>query len=172
MVRGILQKWKQPVAYYLVNQSCDSNRLKEILSEALLQLEAIGLNIVGVVSEGVASFIFTRQLNQDPLENLFGSTRQQGGNSDNPTPIEFKRAYRKLFHSNLLTPGNCEAENNETLLHLSNVENINIPSFATGSIKKPLTIISTDYASEDMQLRIVQENATAYVAGYLLGKAV
>ena len=124
-------------------------------------------------SEGVASLIVTRQLNQYPLENFFGSIPQQGGNSDNPTPIQFKRAYQKLFHSNLLTVTSekCEADNNKTLLHLSNLENTNIPSFATGSIKKPLTSTSTDYASEDMQLMIVRENAIAYVAGYLLRKA-
>ena len=59
MVRGILQKWKQPVAYYLDNQSCDSNHLKEILSEALLQLEAMGLNIVGVVSDQGSNFVIS-----------------------------------------------------------------------------------------------------------------
>jgi hypothetical protein len=32
-------------------------------------------------------FLYTRRLNQDPLENFFGTIRQQGGNSDNPTPI-------------------------------------------------------------------------------------
>ena len=33
------------------------------------------------------SFLVTRQLNLDPLENFYGSIRQQGGNSDNPTAI-------------------------------------------------------------------------------------
>jgi hypothetical protein len=42
-------------------------------------------------------FLFTRRLNTDPLENFFGTIRQQGGNSDNPTPVQFTRAFRKLF---------------------------------------------------------------------------
>ena len=40
----------------------------------------------------------------------------------------------------------------------------------TASITAPLSIVSTDYATEDLQLRIVRENAVAYVAGYLLRK--
>ena len=27
MVRGIVENWKQPVAYYLVNEACDSNKI-------------------------------------------------------------------------------------------------------------------------------------------------
>ena len=32
-------------------------------------------------------FLMTRRLNQDPLENLFGLIRQQGGNCDNPSSL-------------------------------------------------------------------------------------
>ena len=39
----------------------------------------------------------TRRLNQDCIENFFGSVRQQGGNCLNPTPIQFSRAFKKLF---------------------------------------------------------------------------
>ena len=124
-------------------------------------------------NEGIVSFLVTRQLNQDPLENFFGSIRQQGGNSDNPTPIQFKRAYRKLFHTNLLSvvTGNCESDDNELLMTLGNLEDSPVtfvnPQHPTG----PLKIISTDYATEDMQRRIVKDNAIAYVAGYLLRKS-
>eukprot|EP00795_Rhopilema_esculentum_P005684 gene5684-10928_t len=44
-----------------------------------------------------------RQLNQDPFENCFGSMQQQTGNADNPTPVQFVRAYRKLFRVYLVT---------------------------------------------------------------------
>lgn len=43
------------------------------------------------------NFILTRRLNQDCLENFFGSVRQQHGNAVNPTPIQFCRAFKKLF---------------------------------------------------------------------------
>ena len=47
-------------------------------------------------------FLLTRRLNTDPLENFFGFIRQQGGNSDNPTPIQFTHAFHKLFFSSFL----------------------------------------------------------------------
>ena len=48
-------------------------------------------------------FLLTRQLNTDPIENFFGTIRQQRGNSDNPTPSQFTSAFRKLFFSSFLT---------------------------------------------------------------------
>jgi hypothetical protein len=54
----------------------------------------------------------TIRLNQDPLENFFGCIRQQGGNCDTPTTIQFTRAFRKLFYDNYLSPSNtnCAAD--------------------------------------------------------------
>ena len=46
MARGILDNWKQPVAYFLVNEACGSDKLKDIIDDALIQLEGIGLNVV------------------------------------------------------------------------------------------------------------------------------
>ena len=69
-------------------------------------------------------FLFTRRLNTDPLENFFGSIRQQGGNCDNPTPIQFTRAFRKLFFSSLLTSskGNCVKDVDVLLAQFSKTE--------------------------------------------------
>ena len=73
--------------------------------------------------ECIASFLVTRQLNQDPWENFLGSIRQQGGNSDSPTPIQFIRAYRKLFHVDLLTvAGNCELDDNKLIAGLQHLD--------------------------------------------------
>ena len=64
------------------------------------------------------SCLCTRRLNRDPLENFFGSIRQQGGNSDNPTPIQSCRAYRKLFYRNLFqhSAGNCAEDLDDILV--------------------------------------------------------
>eukprot|EP00795_Rhopilema_esculentum_P011123 gene11123-20003_t len=119
------------------------------------------------------SFLVTRQLNQDPLENLFGSIRQQGGNADNPTPIQFKRAYRKLFHTNLLSvvTGNCEPDNNEPLTKLASLEGIATPLTNELLSIAPLKLKATDFATETMQNKVIRQNAITYVAGYLLHKA-
>lgn len=41
--------------------------------------------------------VSTRRLNQDCLENMFGTVRAQNGNCNNPTCIQFKRTFKKLF---------------------------------------------------------------------------
>lgn len=47
-------------------------------------------------------FLQTRRINQDCLENFFGTIRQQGGNCFNPTPIQFMRAFKILFSTKIL----------------------------------------------------------------------
>jgi len=42
----------------------------------------------------------TYRLNQDCLENLFGSFRNQNGNNVNPTPIQFLWTFKKTFSFN------------------------------------------------------------------------
>jgi hypothetical protein len=51
MAHGIIDNWKQPLAYYLVNESCSSEMVKEKLTDAIDKLEDIGLNVPGVVSD-------------------------------------------------------------------------------------------------------------------------
>ena len=55
----------------------------------IITLKAISLLWRKLYSEGIASLLVTRQFNQDPLDDFFGSIPQQGGNNDNPTPIQF-----------------------------------------------------------------------------------
>ena len=78
---------------------------------------------------GSIEFLMTRRLNQDPLENFFGSTRQQGGNSDNPSPLQFTRAFRKLFydHCLVLSSGNCTEDIDAILLAGSKFEKASKP---------------------------------------------
>jgi hypothetical protein len=66
-------------------------------------------------------YIFTRRLNQDTLENLFGSIRQQHGNCINPTPIQFERTFRKICCTRLFNSGNdnCEGDIDDFLLKIT-----------------------------------------------------
>lgn len=47
------------------------------------------------------SYILTRRLNQDPLENFFGSIRQQGENSVNPTAYSIHQSLQKIINYEL-----------------------------------------------------------------------
>ena len=122
-------------------------------------------------------FLFTRRLNTDPLENFFSSIRQQSGNSDNPTPVQFTRAFRKLFFSSVLTSsvGNC-AEDVDTLLAIFSTKSVEQPKQSLlntlNSRPNTLSIGPTDYREPNVSTSIIQENAIAYVSGYLLHKCL
>ena len=84
-------------------------------------------------------FLLTRRLNQDPLENFFGIVRQQGGNSDYPTPAQFGTAVKKLFYDNFLvsSAGNCNADFN---LMLVGAPSQNVLSSLSKTIPKEIEI--------------------------------
>jgi len=60
------------------------------------------------------TYLTTRSANQDPLENLFGMIRRQGGDEYNPTSRQFRDAIRYIMISACLdlhqptTATNCE----------------------------------------------------------------
>ena len=58
MAHGIIENWKQPLAYYLVNESCSIDMVKEKLADAnaINKLRDIGLNVLGVVSDIGSNF--------------------------------------------------------------------------------------------------------------------
>ena len=72
MARGIIENWKQPLAYYLVNESCSSDIVKEKLTDAITKLENIGLNVLGVVSDIGSNFQkFVREMGITPENPWF-----------------------------------------------------------------------------------------------------
>jgi len=117
----------------------------------------------------------TRQLNQDPLENLFSIIRQKGGKCDNPTSIQFARLFKQVCCQALLNPkvsANCEFDLATAL--------------ATGvsiKAKKGDAIIAPQRSAVGVECRILpslgshsqtnsclEENGLYYVSGYLLRK--
>ena len=119
-------------------------------------------------------FLLTRRLNTDPLENFFGSIRQQGGNSDNPTPVQFTRAFRKLFFSSFLntSSGNCAEDFDDLLGQCTEKPNVPIVVATPSQPQMPQTldIGPTDYRELNVSSNLMRANAIAYVSGYLLQK--
>lgn len=114
-------------------------------------------------------YLRMRRVNQDCLENFFGSVRQQSGNSLNPTPIQFSRAFKKLFslryfkHSDTQ---NCAEDKDEMLNILqTSCNNEPISEFVPSPTNKVILDIPVhDYYSMDLP----EENAFKYVCGYLI----
>jgi hypothetical protein len=115
-------------------------------------------------------YLRTRRLNQDCIENFFGSIRQQGGNSFNPTPIQFTRAFKKLFSIKFLQHSdtqNCIQDGDEMLtLYESCIDKYTASEFIPSSECKVLDIPTHDYHSMDLP----EENAFKYVCGFLIKK--
>ena len=119
-------------------------------------------------------YLLTRRLNTDPIENFFGSIRQQGGNSDNPTPIQFTRAFRKLFFSSFLNSsrGNCADDFDNLLAQFAKADSnvSSVPALVVPPTRsQSLDIGTTDYREMEVS-DLLKENPIAYVAGYLLRK--
>ena len=108
-------------------------------------------------------FLFTRKLNTDPLENLFGTIRQQGGNNDDQTPVQFTRAFRKMFFSYFLTSstGNCAEDLDELLAQFTQTPNAET-SYTTALVTtspqpQTLDIGPTDYRETNVNSNIIKK---------------
>lgn len=116
--------------------------------------------------------IYTRRLQQDSLENFFGAIRQQCGNARNPTPVQFKRAFKKLFCMNYCSyveGANCAEDFDIILSQLGTTSPNEITSLFTENVipeERELQIDTKDYKNLDLP----HQNAIVYVCGYLLKK--
>jgi len=68
------------------------------------------------------SYLLTRRLNSDAIENMFAVFRQRGGYNRNPTARTFRTTFRLHVKSNLMQPttlSNCEPDDD---IHLLSVD--------------------------------------------------
>lgn len=134
----------------------------------LITIRSILMLSQDLESKGI-KFLFTRRLNQDPLENFFGAVRQQGGNCKNPTPIQFMRAFSKLFLSNMMQTSrfsNCQEDVCELLQKAETFFETPKPSECHS--RKPSAVALN--GDVDYRFDLPDKNALTYVAGYLLHK--
>jgi DNA transposase THAP9 len=123
------------------------------------------------------TFLYTRRLNQDPLENTFAVIRQKGGNCDHPMPNQFRHLFKQACCSKLLQPGNnsnCELDMSKLLgvLQLGKTVKKNMAS-RTGKITlKSATNSTFPTTSMFKSSDILEENSLYYVCGFLARKLV
>lgn len=131
------------------------------------------LELWEMLKEKEYSFLLTRHLNQDCLENFFGQIRNCSGNARNPTPIQFCRAFKKMFslkYFNHEEGANCMEDISDVLLNLSSdILQFNANSFFEPKTpKKSIKVFTNDYR----KLETSEGNALIYVTGYLMKKAL
>lgn len=71
-----------------------------------------GLYQDNVVEKKDLDYIFTYKFSQDHIETFFSAVRARGGFNDNPSPLQFRDAYRKLIMNKgvKVSNGNCKLE--------------------------------------------------------------
>lgn len=84
------------------------------LTNLIITIDAV-LRLWSVLQDLGFKSLNTRLLNQDPLENYFGTVRSQGIKNHRPTSLQFKKIAKALLINNLTSdhsPGaNCAADN-------------------------------------------------------------
>lgn len=117
--------------------------------------------------------LMTRRLNQDCLENLFGTMRIQNGNCINPTTIQLQRTFKKLFSLSYFEyneGANCLEDIDQVLSNLNKIPAEDLKTVFPENQKviqiNPLPIDSTNYRS----LELPERNAFTYICGYLIMK--
>lgn len=154
------------------NQSKDVSGQMKFITGFKISINSI-IHLWDFLKSKNVTFLFTRRLNQDPLENLFGIIRQQNSNCPNPTAIQFQRSFRKMFCVRLLNSGtqNCENDMDNLLLRVSDVikDNTSLPDIAPSrSCTTSLPKIDNSYQTEST----LDANFKRYFAGYLMKKCL
>jgi len=72
MIRGINSNWKQPIAYYLVSNSCSGTDLNLIIFSTIRRLRSIKLNVKSFITDQGSNFIkFSNSNHVTPEEPFF-----------------------------------------------------------------------------------------------------
>lgn len=115
--------------------------------------------------------IWLRHLNQDPIENFFGSIRSHGYQNINPSPDKFESAFTTLLINSISSvhaPGaNCETDNCFALSDIIITES-DCKANIVCDIEKIPDIIITPLEEKNDPRRI---GALQYVSGYFLKSA-
>lgn len=118
--------------------------------------------------------MFTNRLNQDCLENLFGNFRQQNGNNQNPTLIQFIWSFKKVFFINYFKhsdEANCIDDLDLILTKIG--DTIPCNSKILFPEKTPFKFCSLSVGTVDYRdLNVPPRNAFTYVYGYLISKCL
>lgn len=124
------------------------------------------------LNENGFNFLLTRRLNQDSLENFFGTMRKQGGNARNPTPIQFYHSFKKMYCMNYIhvDSENCSPDF-ATMLSRIDVKDIYKDKDTEEPNLEPcnrLDNVHLEYRKSD----ILQLNSLRYICGYLIRRCL
>lgn len=124
-------------------------------------------------------FLLTNRLNQDCAENMFSIVRGKGGHRDNPTPEQFRGAFRQIVVDQLLIQSdksNCKVDLDQVLLDVSSLSNVSTQEHVQQPNQDDMDqnmIVSPETVSVMRVFNtpnVSVQNVCVYMAGYLLKK--
>ncbi|KAJ8911783.1 hypothetical protein NQ315_008836 [Exocentrus adspersus] len=124
------------------------------------------------------TFLCLRNLNQDPVENLFGVIRQHGVCNNNPTCHQFVAALKTTVLNNLSSPNKLNSNClDDSCTPLANIKTLlAYDDHSDKENKDPSTLQNLPNDDTDSEItkidfsNIEDNQASAYVAGYILNK--
>ncbi|KAG0417903.1 hypothetical protein HPB47_005268, partial [Ixodes persulcatus] len=121
------------------------------------------------------SQLFTRRLNQDVLENLFGMCQQQHGCNETPNAFQFVRGLKHILVGKLFKisgQSNCEADRSVILTKLKKLPVPRCQAAAAHSEQQAEYLFGDLETESESQLTdsemVIQANVRYYVAGNLV----
>ncbi len=163
--------------YYTVSGQ-EKEHVPPTVANWILTLQGM-IRIWGTLQKNGFKFLCQRNMNQDPLENFFGSIRSLGVRNVNPTCSVFRGSFKTLVLNNFLLPhspgSNYEKDSTSgTLNSLSaflegGVVNVNYVQNLLVCLP-PLEVDSNNLEfKEDNQQSLVSE-VHSYISGYIIKK--
>lgn len=131
------------------------------------------------------TFLLTRRLNQDDVENLFGVIRHKGHNRDNPDSCQFRAAFRQVMVDQVMVQGNntnCDPDEiDRFLLTLKNVNTAipdaqpvqsqpSLPVDVPENVRNIMAVCAFPPTDDLEGLNDHQVNILAYIGGYIVKK--
>lgn len=114
---------------------CKSTKRADFLRGLELTLNGVKLLCCDLRQEGYAC-IYTRQLQQDCLENYFSAVRMKGGFNRNPTATQFQTNFKFLFFARFIK--NSSAGNTEvSTSFVTYLQNVQLGMIKTDNVESP-----------------------------------
>jgi hypothetical protein len=155
-----------------VSGDTDVTKLNKCFKGLLQSIEALKQLYKYFLSKQITG-ILTRRLNQDCLENFFGTIRHQSGNNVNPTPAQFKSAFKKLLllhffnHSDTF---NCSEDDFSSIMLRVQDTNLLPPFIKDCNSSQQSILHDSNFNSNDADFQ--SKNCLKYICGYIFMKCL
>lgn len=161
---------------------------KRVLPPSIIGLR-LSLNSINLLAQdllqGGQLYLLTSRLNQDAIENLFGTLRRRSGNNNNPSSMQFRHNLQYCIIAGLMSSpkgSNC-IDDGDSALDIFSKKYQNIPQVSNinNDLSEDLTELlfedenSLDGLSDDqfiteLPIPNLEFCAVFYVAGFLLNR--